>query len=62
RWEHGDDRGRACDGTQVGITEYLSKDVPGFRGILKHRYSDFIVNEVDLRVKQFDFVRPSFPN
>lgn len=31
----------------VGILCYISH-LPGFRGILKQRYSDFIVNEVDL--------------
>ncbi|MED6123561.1 hypothetical protein PIB30_050248 [Stylosanthes scabra] len=31
---------------QVGISCYIS-NLPGFRGILKQRYSDFIVNEVD---------------
>ncbi|GAB4855407.1 hypothetical protein Ancab_024030 [Ancistrocladus abbreviatus] len=31
----------------VGIFCYISQ-LPGFRGILKQRYSDFIVNEVDL--------------
>ncbi|CAL1289763.1 unnamed protein product [Larinioides sclopetarius] len=30
----------------VGITEYLS-DLPGFKAIMKERYSDFIVNEID---------------
>ena len=30
-----------------GITEYLNPSVPGFNGILKHRYSDFIVHEID---------------
>ncbi|KAI3691248.1 hypothetical protein L2E82_49509 [Cichorium intybus] len=31
----------------VGISCYISP-LPGFRGILKQRYSDFVVNEVDL--------------
>ena len=31
----------------VGITEYTNK-APGFRGILKQRYSDFIVREIGL--------------
>ncbi|KAJ0982515.1 hypothetical protein J5N97_010770 [Dioscorea zingiberensis] len=31
----------------VGILCYVSS-LPGFRGVLKQRYSDFIVNEVDL--------------
>lgn len=31
----------------VGITCYIS-NLPGFRGVLKQRYSDFIVHEVDL--------------
>ncbi|XP_022159173.1 pseudouridylate synthase 7 homolog [Momordica charantia] len=32
--------------SDVGIVSYISA-LPGFRGILKQRYSDFIVNEVD---------------
>ncbi|XP_023002005.1 multisubstrate pseudouridine synthase 7 isoform X1 [Cucurbita maxima] len=32
--------------SDVGILSYISS-LPGFRGILKQRYSDFIVNEVD---------------
>lgn len=31
----------------VGITEFTNK-APGFRGILKQRYSDFIVREIDM--------------
>ena len=31
----------------VGITEYLTPDAPGFTGILKQRYTDFLVNEID---------------
>jgi hypothetical protein len=33
----------------VGIAHYVNKDVAGFGGILKHRYSDFSVNEIDLK-------------
>lgn len=32
----------------VGITAYLSKDVGGFTGTLKQRYTDFLVNEIGL--------------
>ena len=32
--------------TAVGIKVYLSPDVPGFRCILKQRYTDFLVNEI----------------
>ena len=32
----------------IGITEYVQKEVEGFDGILKHRYSDFVVHEIDL--------------
>ncbi|GLI60779.1 hypothetical protein VaNZ11_003011, partial [Volvox africanus] len=32
----------------VGITGYVSP-VPGFQGILKHRFRDFLVREVDLK-------------
>ncbi|VVT46377.1 uncharacterized protein SAPINGB_P001183 [Magnusiomyces paraingens] len=31
----------------VGITQFLSPDLKGFKGILKQRYSDFLVNEID---------------
>lgn len=33
--------------TDVGVTEFIS-DLAGFTGILKSRYSDFHVNEIDL--------------
>ena len=32
----------------VGITEYMSPENPGFKCVLKHRYSDFLVNEIGL--------------
>ncbi|KAH8699160.1 putative pseudouridine synthase TruD/Pus7 [Talaromyces proteolyticus] len=31
---------------EVGITEFVSTDIPGFEGILKKRYTDFLVNEI----------------
>ncbi|XP_077247888.1 pseudouridine synthase family protein isoform X2 [Tasmannia lanceolata] len=37
---------KTLDEADVGIHCYVSH-LPGFRGILKHRYADFIVNEVD---------------
>ncbi|KAF3454342.1 hypothetical protein FNV43_RR04789 [Rhamnella rubrinervis] len=37
---------KTLDEQDVGIFCYISQ-LPGFRGILKQRYSDFIVNEVD---------------
>ncbi|XP_071936792.1 multisubstrate pseudouridine synthase 7-like isoform X2 [Coffea arabica] len=40
-------RMKSIDESDVGIFCYISQ-LPGFRGILKQRYSDFIVNEVDL--------------
>ncbi|MCJ1420685.1 hypothetical protein MMC32_007044 [Xylographa parallela] len=30
----------------VGITEFISPELPGFTGILKKRYTDFLVNEI----------------
>ena len=35
----------------VGITEYISPENPGFKCVLKHRYSDFLVNEIDVEGK-----------
>ena len=32
----------------VGITEYMCPENPGFKCVLKHRYSDFLVNEIGL--------------
>ena len=31
----------------VGITEYLAAELKGFEAIIKHRFSDFNVNEID---------------
>jgi hypothetical protein len=31
---------------EVGITDYVSAESPGFRGLLKKRYTDFLVNEI----------------
>ncbi|OQO05904.1 hypothetical protein B0A48_10000 [Cryoendolithus antarcticus] len=30
----------------VGITDYTSPDAPGFSCVVKHRYTDFVVNEI----------------
>lgn len=35
----------AIDEPDVGITSYLTKN-PGFSGVLKQRYTDFLVNEI----------------
>jgi tRNA pseudouridine13 synthase len=32
----------------VGISEYIYKSNLGFKCVLKHRYSDFLVNEIDM--------------
>lgn len=34
--------------TRAGITAYIHPDVPGFQGIIKQRFTDFMVNEIDL--------------
>ncbi|KAI9337144.1 pseudouridine synthase [Zopfochytrium polystomum] len=31
----------------VGITTFIDPTLPSFKGIIKHRYSDFLVNEID---------------
>ncbi|CAG8493671.1 2128_t:CDS:10 [Paraglomus occultum] len=31
----------------VGITEYISQSLPGFSAVIKQRYADFIVHEID---------------
>ena len=35
----------------VGITQFMDNTNTGFKCILKHRYSDFIVNEIDINGK-----------
>ncbi|KAL7746413.1 multisubstrate pseudouridine synthase 7 [Sorochytrium milnesiophthora] len=32
----------------VGITEFIMPDFDGFEAIIKHRYEDFLVNEIDV--------------
>ncbi|XP_061178701.1 pseudouridylate synthase 7 homolog [Saccostrea echinata] len=44
--EHGDPEGVFFKEEDVGITEYIGSS-PGFNAIIKQRYSDFIVNEID---------------
>ncbi|XP_072952200.1 multisubstrate pseudouridine synthase 7 [Typha angustifolia] len=49
---------KTLDESDVGISCFVSS-LPGFRGVLKQRYSDFIVNEVDcdgkiVRLTSFD--------
>lgn len=40
------DEGQAQQEQAVGITAYASPEAPGFSGILKQRYTDFLVNEI----------------
>lgn len=35
------------DEIAVGITTFINSDGTSFRGVIKHRYSDFLVNEID---------------
>ncbi|KAK9709859.1 multisubstrate pseudouridine synthase 7, partial [Basidiobolus ranarum] len=54
---------KLLDEKSVGITEFISESTTGFSGILKHRYSDFMVNEIDLCgnvVHLTDFSLPNF--
>ena len=55
--------------TAVGIEQYLNKDIKeGIKGIIKHRCSDFAVNEIDddgqvvvitdLAIPEIDLKRP----
>ncbi|KAJ5458637.1 Pseudouridine synthaseTruD [Penicillium sp. IBT 31633x] len=37
---------QALKEVEVGITEFVSNDTEGFSGILKKRYTDFLVNEI----------------
>ncbi|PGH06101.1 hypothetical protein AJ79_06635 [Helicocarpus griseus UAMH5409] len=37
---------QALKEAEVGITHFVSSDLPGFSGILKKRYTDFLVNEI----------------
>eukprot|EP00058_Branchiostoma_floridae_P009283 XP_002594771.1 hypothetical protein BRAFLDRAFT_81246 [Branchiostoma floridae] len=46
--------------TDVGITEYISKH-EGFSGIIKQRYSDFLVREVDVHGKIVQLTNKSPP-
>lgn len=45
---------------EVGITEYISK-LDGFSGVIKARYSDFHVNEIDLEGKTAKLTDTSIP-
>lgn len=50
----------------VGITHFLTPENPGFRGQIKQRYSDFMVNEIDVEgnvvyLKDRGFKKPQKP-
>jgi tRNA pseudouridine13 synthase len=49
------------DEPAVGITEYTSPDTAPFTAILKHRYSDFIVHEIDLSGRTVALTDDSVP-
>lgn len=44
--EKSDDKDRLDKEVQCGIIEFVSPHLPGFTGILKKRYTDFLVNEI----------------
>ncbi|KAI5696806.1 hypothetical protein M8J75_000392 [Diaphorina citri] len=49
----------------VYIVEYLTKDIEGFAGTIKHRYADFQVNEIDLEgnvVRLTSYEPPVYPS
>lgn len=58
--------GNGVSESDVGITHFLTPENPGFRGQIKQRYSDFMVNEIDLEgnvvyLKDRGFKRPQKP-
>ncbi|XP_039486394.1 pseudouridylate synthase 7 homolog [Drosophila santomea] len=46
---------------QVGMTEFTNPEAPGFTGILKSRFSDFHVNEIDSNGKVLELSDLSVP-
>lgn len=48
--------------TDVGITSYISQDLAGFTGTLKQRYTDFLVNEIDLQDNVIHFTDEGIPD
>ncbi|ODV95504.1 hypothetical protein PACTADRAFT_50219 [Pachysolen tannophilus NRRL Y-2460] len=46
----------------VGICQYISPSIDGFHGILKQRYTDFLVNEIGMDGKVVYLVDEGFPN
>ena len=47
--------------TDLGITEFMTPETCGFTGILKHRYSDFVVHEIDINGKEVKLTDLSLP-
>lgn len=45
---HADEENRMTE-NRAGITEYMDRSIPGFDGIIKQRFTDFLVNEIDLK-------------
>ena len=38
--------GKVSSESDLGISEYLNQDNPGFNGVIKERFSDFNVYEI----------------
>ena len=47
--------------SDFGITEYVTSDSAGFSGILKHRFTDFVVHEISLNGEAVKLTDLSLP-
>ena len=41
------EHGKVSSESDLGISEFLNQDNPGFNGVIKERFSDFNVYEID---------------
>ena len=54
--------GKVSSESDLGISEYLNQDNPGFNGVIKERFSDFNVYEIDKSMNIVHLGDQKFPD
>ena len=55
-------QGKVSSESDLGISEYLNQDNPGFNGVIKERFSDFNVYEIDKSMNIVHLGDQKFPD
>ena len=56
------EHGKVSSESDLGISEFLNQDNPGFNGVIKERFSDFNVYEIDKSMNIVNLGDQKFPD